>query len=512
MNLKIILIIVLFSHYFFQLEARNFEDVRLLPNPDHSISFVQASSGAFQTQFKPFPPDTSFEWNDAWLKIQVDSSSIGELAFVFGSNELVEFYASGRMLITGDLIPMSQRNVAYGKNIIRYLPTKGRVDILFIRLSNQPDKPINPYVEITTYTQWELNTSKDDAAQNLTQGIFQGILWIIAIFMFFFFITSLDYTYLYYSLCLLFAASYSLVIHDYLWGILGEYPFLHNGLGVILLSGSYFFYFEFLRHFLQLKEKIPLWNTIFTGVSFQFIIMGLLNLAMPNHSFFNVIRLSLLIFIMIVTIVFFIVLIFRKNYLARFIVGGTFCFFASILFFKMQPILGISQVNQNLIVPSGIILEILIFSLGLSYRIRLVQNEKRKIQASYVSQLEVNEKIQIELNEQLENKVELRTKELTIANKEIKNVIRNLEDIVEERTKRVKIQNTKLMDYAFKNAHNVRAPLSNILGLASLLKSKFKDNKELANYVEMVDLSAQDLDEIVREMNQTLKDEGLLDG
>ena len=95
--------------------------------------------------------------------------------------------------------------------------------------------------------------------------------------------------------------------------------------------------------------------------------------------------------------------------------------------------------------------------------------------------------------------------ELTQANEEISRMNQSLEVQVSQRVAEVKWQNEKLIEYAYFNAHNVRGPLARILGL-SILMSMEKSLGELQEYNSLMYSSAQELDKVIREINDKLTD------
>ena len=85
--------------------------------------------------------------------------------------------------------------------------------------------------------------------------------------------------------------------------------------------------------------------------------------------------------------------------------------------------------------------------------------------------------------------------------KEKDNLLKSEELIAQK--EEIELQNQKLLEYAFYNAHNVRGPLARILGLVYLLKREadkigFIDNDQ---YLEKLSESANELDLAVREMS-----------
>ena len=92
--------------------------------------------------------------------------------------------------------------------------------------------------------------------------------------------------------------------------------------------------------------------------------------------------------------------------------------------------------------------------------------------------------------------IERQSERLAVANKQIKELNSNLETKVQERTK-------QLLEYSFKNSHEVRAPLARILGLVELYKND-KSQIDVNDIVVKLEESAIELDTILREVNNTL--------
>lgn len=100
-----------------------------------------------------------------------------------------------------------------------------------------------------------------------------------------------------------------------------------------------------------------------------------------------------------------------------------------------------------------------------------------------------------ELNEKLED-----------ANLEIRSINENLELRVVQRTHELAQRNHKLEQYAFKHSHELRAPLSRLLGLVAVLDVEeiHPQDKEFKSMLKGVGGSAEELDQIVRAMAKDL--------
>lgn len=137
----------------------------------------------------------------------------------------------------------------------------------------------------------------------------------------------------------------------------------------------------------------------------------------------------------------------------------------------------------------------------------------------YLVQLRARRELK-QTNLNLESIVEERTRELLVANQNLKELIKqleasheevtllneNLEQIILERTERIKLQLSKLQKYAYSNSHEVRGPLARILGLINILENESNVQTKL-NIINMVKTESIELDLVIRKMNRILEDD-----
>ncbi len=127
----------------------------------------------------------------------------------------------------------------------------------------------------------------------------------------------------------------------------------------------------------------------------------------------------------------------------------------------------------------------------ITYKANLLRLERQKI---------VEQSLAIELqNEVLKDK-----------QAEIEEINADLEQRVSSRTRDLELQNGKLAEYAFINAHLLRGPLCRVKGLASLLGMD-EMQSELRELLKKMQDSVNELDEVVLRINQTLEEEDNLD-
>ena len=79
----------------------------------------------------------------------------------------------------------------------------------------------------------------------------------------------------------------------------------------------------------------------------------------------------------------------------------------------------------------------------------------------------------------------------------------NLEALVQERTSQLMQRHEQLKHYAFMNAHEVRGPLSTILGLLQI-SSEFSSLEEKEELIQMIEQSTLKLDRTIKDMHEGL--------
>ncbi len=114
------------------------------------------------------------------------------------------------------------------------------------------------------------------------------------------------------------------------------------------------------------------------------------------------------------------------------------------------------------------------------------------------------------LNQQLRNQrqeTEIKAQELQEANNTISSINSELEKIIGERTAELKKKNKKILDFAFFNSHQVRGSLARIMGLLEVF-NEASGKKETQSVSELLKSQANELDDLIRDINKILAEEG----
>ena len=113
----------------------------------------------------------------------------------------------------------------------------------------------------------------------------------------------------------------------------------------------------------------------------------------------------------------------------------------------------------------------------------------------------------------VENQQELvvQNEDLIRYQEKIEQLNQTLETKVSKRTSQLEDKNEKLKEYAFINAHMLRAPFCRIQGLVNLISINTTDQQELEQLITLLGYSIRELDEVIRAINDVLDDEKQLD-
>lgn len=490
--------------------------VSYLKNTQSNLDPEEVLNGNYDQEFVSLPlAENNLERNEIWLKIDINNASQhSDWVLKLGANEKIIVYYRGEKKLAGTHCSIKDKDLSTHENAVRLLIEPGLDQVVYLQIANAISSA-DTHVRFVDYIKWRLHSISSRSKVNLEIGVFEGIMFIISLFILTVYFKSKDKTYLYYGLYLILAGLYVLGINDYYWYVAGSFSSLFPYFKNVILAGVYIFYFQFIRYYFDTKQNYPIWNKVFIIINYQFIATAMVKSFYPSFSFYSS---FIFLSIILLTLIFFGALFLKKDTLAKFVVLGSIvffiCLFTAILLDSLN-IIGIEWANS--LVMFGIIIQILLFSLGLLYRYRLHSKQKKAIHVKYIEQLKKNEEIQKHINQNLKSEVSLRTEkifrqkeelikkadELYEIHSELQSINVVLEDRVNSRIKSIQNQNNKLIDYAFKNAQTVKGPLSHLMRLINKFNSA--DNKEEGKkYIDQINESALELDNTIKEVNELL--------
>ncbi len=99
--------------------------------------------------------------------------------------------------------------------------------------------------------------------------------------------------------------------------------------------------------------------------------------------------------------------------------------------------------------------------------------------------------------------IEMQAVALLKLNEELQQLNKNLEERISERTSQLTLQNQRLAEYTFINAHKLRAPVASILGLINLVHQVRPEEREAI--LGHLKTCGDQLDSIIREVSRNLE-------
>jgi len=94
-------------------------------------------------------------------------------------------------------------------------------------------------------------------------------------------------------------------------------------------------------------------------------------------------------------------------------------------------------------------------------------------------------------------------KKIDERNDQIQGINNNLEKMILKRTRVIREQNNRLREFAFINSHNIRRPLSSVMGLLNLIEDE-NDPEKIRELVYLTLQTAEEMDEIIKDINEKL--------
>jgi len=315
------------------------------------------------------------------------------------------------------------------------------------------------------------------SSRNIFQGWLQGILWIMFFYNLFVFVYSREKVYVFYALYILgFAANFFIERGLFIEYVIPNNPILNPYIFIFATGLATITYFQFIRDFLNTKKEMPFWDKAHKYViwinAFVSVVLILelflifdVKLAINISNYLNLAGL-------IYGLVFIGYLIKKGNFLSRFFVTGALILSISTLL-SLYFLITKAQLNfdPKIFMSIGTIGEILFFSLGLGYRIRLIEKEKQDTQDKLIDQLVENEQLQEKVNRELDGKVKERTAEIEQQKEEILAQTENL---------------IKANDILINKKREIENKNEEITQQKSSLEKVFKDTKDSINYASRI--------------------------
>lgn len=291
---------------------------------------------------------------------------------------------------------------------------------LYVELRQRTDEYDFDGLEIFDQDALNENFTKGAEAGNHSlfyQLLFQGFLICQVLYVFFQWLIIRRREYMYYFFYLAVLGLYFLSKQEGQFGMdlfFSRYPLLKVYLGKTLLILPYFFYFRFVRSFLEMPANYPMLNKWIVRVEYFLLAYMIFDLGFILISFNRKLQTEIYTFILLLVFLlatYFMVYMYRqRKTLAYYIVSGSL-FVATghitgLVFSYLEFVRHIDLGVSNIFIFSqvGIVLEICCFTAGLSYKSHADEKEKIRSQENLIEQLKANELLQTRM-QHIRNKI-----------------------------------------------------------------------------------------------------------
>ncbi|OUS00652.1 hypothetical protein A9Q81_10200 [Gammaproteobacteria bacterium 42_54_T18] len=440
-----------------------------------------------QSHWKPVETDTpNFGFTSETYWFRLDTSNIENiqqkvlLSIEYAALDDIQIYEvqNGNVLqshVLGDKHPFNSRPI-YNRNfIVPIIYKPGEHKRIFLRISTTGS------VQVPLFIRDYDHFNEQEQGYLTGQGFYYGLMFIMAVYNLFLFISIRDVAYLYYAISVaafaLFQASLHGVGFQFIWpNIAGanswSIPFF---LSVFALAGCLF-----TNSFLRLKKYHINFHRFFTLWIVFYTFIGIGSLFAPYQI---VIRLAAVgsIPAAIIALYIGIKMLTEGHKSARFFASAWSAFLISAFILALNKFSLLPRTNLTEYAPQiGGILQVILLSFALADRISMDRKAKLSAQQKL---LESEKQARLDQERYMQLKIEAREEEM----------------IAERKVFSAEAESKAKSEFLATMSHEIRTPMNGVLGMAELLQST-ELQKTQRQYVDIISSSGKALLNIINDI------------
>ncbi|MAU76577.1 MAG: hypothetical protein CL831_06835 [Crocinitomicaceae bacterium] len=335
-------------------------------------------------------------------------------------------------------------------------------------------------------------------------AIYFGVVISLLIYNLFLYFSVKDNNYLQYVLFIIAVGGTQLVLNGYdrVFELISS-PWLALRITHIfgILSGV--FSILFVRNFLHLKAKAPLYYKIFGWLYIPYVFALLLLVSGYFNASYDMINVSALSIVLLVPVS---IKVWRSgDESAAYFLVGWLVFITAVTVFVLKDF-GLIPYNEATLyaLPIGSAIELVVLSLALGSRINQLKKDRQIAKEKELSTSLLNEKIQREQNIELERNVTERTSELTEMNDSLAETLEDLKSAQQQLIQSEKLASLGQLTAGI--AHELNNPINFVTSSAQSLKRDFADLKEVIETVAVLQPMSDQLSDELKVVIQRMKD------
>lgn len=435
-----------------------------------SVSIDQVTRPDFQHHFRPNKSNLTFGYLESpiWLKISTRTLSPHTqwyLTIPAPYLEYVDFYqwrhsGTWHHATSGYFRPQSVREISHTGHVLPLQFTGDSISTVYIRIAGLSPKTFPLYaIEKDRFIE---KTRFED----LGYGIFFGVLIVMFFYNLFIYLILKQENYLLYFCTIVCTFIIFSAVSGYggkfLWP---EKPMINYFAGKLSIEVLLIFLAIFTIRFLEVKRySLIMYYALLLLIPLAVIAMILVATQTLASAGNNLITISTILFMTTG-----IVCLVKGNKTATYFIAAWIIYLIGGLLLTMRNS-GILDYNfwTTHFVEVGAVLETTIIGFALGDRYRRYKREKEEAQLLAL-------KVQQEATGKLEIKVKERTSQLSDANEELQIILESNK----LQTRVIENKNAELDTFFYRISHDLKGPISSLLGLSFLAKMEIKDEKAL---------------------------------